>query len=91
MRRKNDTKRGITRVPCAHCGRPSVHQWQVCADGNQYRGLCWPCDVELNQIVLGWMSHALTASEVQVKMLKYIKVPCVVFDADHKKGTPLPE
>lgn len=43
---------GIGRVPCARCRRPSAFQWQICADGNQYRPLCKACDVELNTIVM---------------------------------------
>ena len=55
MRRTPYTERGIRRIPCARCGAPSSTQWQVCADGNQYRGLCIDCDVALNALVLGWM------------------------------------
>ena len=51
-RRKPYTEIGISRIPCAHCGIPSFHQWQVCANDNRYLGLCWECDVELNRIAL---------------------------------------
>ncbi len=54
-RRKPYTDRGISRVPCQRCGAPSVHQWQVCADNNTYRGLCQRCDIALNKMVLRWM------------------------------------
>ena len=43
---------GIRRIPCSRCGAASAHQWQVCADGNQYRGICLECDIDLNRIVL---------------------------------------
>lgn len=56
-RRTPYTKRGICRVPCMRCGNPSRQQWQVCADGNIYRGLCERCDVALNALVLRWMRH----------------------------------
>lgn len=51
-RKKPYTTRGIRRVPCARCGEPSVYQWQICSDGNQYRGFCAACDVALNRLVL---------------------------------------
>jgi hypothetical protein len=54
-RRRPYTKRGILRVPCARCGEPSRFQWNVCADGNRYRGVCLACDVALNDLVLRWM------------------------------------
>jgi len=54
-RRKPYTAIGISRVPCARCGAPSSAQWQVCADGNQWRGLCTSCDVALNALVLRFM------------------------------------
>lgn len=50
-RRKPYTERGIRRVPCARCGEPSRFQWQICSDGNRFRGLCVACDVALNEMV----------------------------------------
>lgn len=56
MNRKTPyTERGISRVPCTRCGEPSVHQWQICADGNRWRGLCNKCDIKLNALVMRWM------------------------------------
>jgi hypothetical protein len=55
MRRKPYTDRGIRRVPCSRCGRPSLHQWQACADGGVFRGCCAECDVGLNKLVLEYM------------------------------------
>ena len=52
MRTKPYTSAGIRRVPCFRCGEPSVHQWQICADRNQYRGVCEACDIKLNALVL---------------------------------------
>lgn len=54
-RKKPYTKVGISRVPCCRCGAPSVHQWQICSDGNVFRGLCLRCDIALNRLVLKWM------------------------------------
>lgn len=53
-RRTPYTERGIRRVPCYKCGQPSRYQWQVCADGNVWRGLCAACDIALNRLVLRW-------------------------------------
>lgn len=58
---------GIRRVPCARCGEPSQQQWQICADGNQYRGICNACDVALNDLVLRFVRD----SERVTKMRKY--------------------
>ncbi len=55
MRRKPYTERGISRIPCAHCGKPSTAQWQVCSLGNIYGGVCDDCDVKLNELVLNFM------------------------------------
>jgi hypothetical protein len=54
-RRAPYTERGISRVPCSRCSAPSRHQWQVCANGNRWLGICWPCDVALNRIALEFM------------------------------------
>lgn len=54
-RRKPYTARGIRRVPCFRCGKPARFQWQICADGNLYRPICWACDVALNRVVLEFM------------------------------------
>jgi hypothetical protein len=67
MRRKPYTAIGIGRVPCFRCGEPSAYQWQVCADGNVYRGLCRECDVALNRLVLWWMKDP----DIDTKMLRY--------------------
>lgn len=67
MRKKPYTAIGIKRIPCFRCKAPSVHQWQICADGNQYRGLCLDCDIELNRTVLNFMGDP----KVLDKMFKY--------------------
>jgi hypothetical protein len=56
-RRKPYTAIGIRRLKCFRCGARAEFQWQVCADGNQYRPLCRDCDVGLNALVLRWMRH----------------------------------
>ena len=54
-RRRPYTTTGISRVPCVRCGRPGVHQWQVCANGRRYSVVCLACDIELNRVVLDYM------------------------------------
>lgn len=66
-RRKPYTAIGISRVPCSRCGAPSTSQWQICADGNQYRGLCTDCDIKINRLVLLFMR----IPDRDDKMMKY--------------------
>jgi hypothetical protein len=54
-RRKPYTLIGIRRKPCSRCGRPSVAQWQACANGRRFVPLCTLCDVKLNQVILDFM------------------------------------
>jgi len=70
MRKKPYTERGINRVPCTRCGSPSVHQWQICADGNQYRGVCERCDIQLNDYVMSFMK----IPNRQEKIERYIAI-----------------
>lgn len=67
MRRTPYTEIGIRRLGCVRCGEQAVHQWQVCADGNQYRPLCVECDIGLNKLVLQWMGF----DDWQDKIEKY--------------------
>jgi hypothetical protein len=55
VRRKPYTEIGIRRVPCARCGKPSAFQWNICALGKRFNGLCADCDVALNAMVLRWI------------------------------------
>lgn len=48
---------GMRRLRCIRCGGQAVYQWQICSDGNNWRPLCFPCDVALNELVLQWFSH----------------------------------
>lgn len=65
MRRTPYTEKGIRRIPCARCGSPSRYQWQICADGNVYRGLCVACDVALNEMVLLWVGDPLADAKME--------------------------
>jgi hypothetical protein len=67
MRRKPYTAIGIKRMKCIRCGKPAVHQWQICSDGNAYRPLCLDCDIELNKLVLKWVGF----SDWKEKLEKY--------------------
>lgn len=55
VRARPYTAIGIRRVPCARCGKPSTQQWNVCALGKQYFGVCDACDVGLNRAALEYM------------------------------------
>lgn len=63
-RKQPFTERGIARLPCVRCGIPAVHQWQICADGNNYRPLCLGCDVALNLLVLQWAGDPRAVEKV---------------------------
>ena len=54
-RKKPYTEIGIGRLPCFRCGAPAETQWQICADGNLFRPICWKCDTALNEAVLKFM------------------------------------
>ena len=56
-RYKPYTEIGIRRVPCIRCGEKSIHQFNICADGNSYRPVCQRCDIELNRVVLTFLRH----------------------------------
>lgn len=68
-RRKPYTLRGISRLPCARCGEPSMFQWQLCADKRLYRTLCRGCDIALNRLVLTWVGDP----DMEKKMAAYVK------------------
>lgn len=58
MRPRPYTRRGLARVPCAHCGEPSAHQWNLtaCAIGRGgWFAVCHPCDLALNAMVLRFL------------------------------------
>lgn len=63
------TNAEIADADCFRCGQPAQHQWQVCADDNIWRPLCWACDVELNRRTLEWMGHPRRA----VLMAAYVE------------------
>lgn len=53
-RKKPYTELGIQRLKCIRCGYQARTQWNICADGNNYRPLCYNCDIQLNRMVLKW-------------------------------------
>jgi hypothetical protein len=59
-RREPYTAAGIARVGCIRCGARAVYQWSICADGNNHRPICQPCDIALNRMVLEWFEHPET-------------------------------
>lgn len=76
-RRKQYTERGISRVPCCRCGQPSAQQWNICADGNVFRGICNACDVALNKLVMAFMKVPNRAKKIiRYEEKFYCKEPC---------------
>lgn len=57
VRREPYTEIGVRRLRCIRCGKPAAFQWQICADGNNWRPVCAVCDVDLNELVLRWFGH----------------------------------
>lgn len=55
MQKRPFTKKQLSKEVCFRCGDPAEFQWNACADDNQWRPLCGPCDLELNAMVLKWM------------------------------------
>lgn len=55
---------GIRRLKCIRCGKAAFFQWQICADGNNFRLLCITCDVELNAIVLAFMGDPFAEMKI---------------------------
>lgn len=66
-RKRPYTAKGVRRLPCVRCGRPAVHQWAACADGNLHRPICTRCDYALNRLVLLFMRD----SAAENKLRKY--------------------
>lgn len=56
-RKEPYTERGIRRVPCARCGKPSTEQWTICSLNGLWHGICPACDALLNQLLLRFMQH----------------------------------
>lgn len=69
MRTKPYTAIGIKRLRCFRCGQPARTQWQICADGRQYRPLCISCDISLNRATLAYMGFS--DAEIMSKMDAY--------------------
>jgi hypothetical protein len=65
MRRTPYTATGIKRARCFKCNGPGHAQWQICADGNQYRVICKKHDVELNTMVMRWAFGKAAESKIQ--------------------------
>lgn len=59
-RREPYTERGIKRVPCVRCGKPSSFQWRICCSG--WSAVCADCDVSINAMVATWAFGEETAA-----------------------------
>ena len=57
-RKEPYTTTGVRQFACIRCGvNRADAQWQICSDGNNFRPICIPCDLELNHTVLIFMGH----------------------------------
>lgn len=70
-RTKPYTEAGIRRLKCVRCGKQGYSQWQICADGNQYRVLCKSCDVAVNRWVMAFAFNF--GNEHDEKMAAYTR------------------
>lgn len=68
-KREPYTERGLRRVPCERCGKPSEYQWNVCATGGKYFGMCGECDMLLNKLTLKFFNIKNT----EAMLLRYVK------------------
>lgn len=59
------TERGISRVPCLKCGKPSKYQWGICSNKNRNLPVCTSCDIELNRIFLDFADFPNKAELLQ--------------------------
>lgn len=80
-RRRPYTDAGVGRLPCFRCGRPALHQWSACSDGNLWRPLCLECDIALNRLVLEWMGF--DAAEVEAKITAYSNTAAAASSVTH--------
>lgn len=66
-RREPYTVRGVGRVPCLRCGKPSRYQWQACALDRRFCAVCEDCDIDLNRMVLEFFR----VDEIEERMRVY--------------------
>lgn len=64
-RKEPYTAAGIRRLKCVRCSSQARYQWEVCADGNNWRPLCASCDIELNSLVLRWMGDPQAEKKIR--------------------------
>ncbi len=83
-RTKPYTDIGIKRVPCLRCGAPSSQQWQICALGNRYYGVCNACDIKLNRKVLEFMN--IPPKEIYCLIEEYKISKSLFLQELHKKA-----
>ena len=70
MRKKPYTEIGIRRLKCFRCKKnKATQQWQTCADGNTFRGICDSCDIDLNEMVLKFFKFP----DWKEKLNKYVQ------------------
>lgn len=70
-RKKPYTAIGIARIKCAvrGCNNKSKYQWNSCANGGQYMGICQMHDIALNDLVLRFFGF----DRVNQRMERYVE------------------
>lgn len=89
MRRKPYTENDINRVPCQRCGEPSKYQWQICATGNKWMGVCVECDIKLNELVVEFMGLPVTLTRAYAAAKRVLHNPENSKQAKTKRGSAL--
>lgn len=65
------TEEEMGTTPCMKCGQtPSLHIFQICANGRRAVPVCESCDIALNRLVLEWLG--LPDERVNQLMKKYV-------------------
>lgn len=52
--KKPRTIEQMKRMKC-QCGKPAVHQWSSCANGNRHVAVCLDCDWAINEMLLAFL------------------------------------
>ena len=47
----------IVHIPCLRCGTPSAQQFNICALGERFYGVCTRCDIGINRAVLCYIRY----------------------------------
>lgn len=91
------TAAGLRRKKCIRCGKPATTQWQICSDGNNYRPLCFRCDIKLNRLVLDFAMDPASEYKICKYMTRHEDKKAAAYNRsidphyDEKLGNPVYE